>query len=430
MLANRLITLSFVALPFAALATLLALLVVIPPHAPTGAAAEPVVETARLDNGMEIIVIPDHRAEVVTHMVWYRVGSADEVAGKSGIAHFFEHLMFRGTQRWPDGTFSERIAALGGHDNAFTSYDYTAYFQRIARGRLGDVMAMEADRMQNLIINPEIVAVERDVILQERSSRVDTRPSALLAEAVRARLHTRAYGVPVIGWRAEIGALNAEDAAGFYKRYYAPDNAVLVVAGDVSLVDLLPLAQKHYGALQPQNRPREPRPQVQKLTVKNWQKPEIRRDGRVRQPQWSRYYRLPVFTLETRAAFAALDVGLEILAGGTTSRLYQRLVVRDTLAVGAGAYSDTVRLNNGEVVVYANPQEIKKITHIAAAIDAEIEKLLTQEIAHDELARAKTRLSAELIYARDSQQSMAQIFGANAVLGIAPRYVLDWPQEI
>ena len=178
------------------------------------------VETGRLDNGMDIIVVPDRRANVVTHMVWFRVGSADEPPGKSGIAHFFEHLMFRGTKNVASGAFSKTVARLGGQDNAFTSYDYTAYFQRIARDKLADMMRLEADRMQNLIINKDIVAVERDVILEERSMRVDGRPAALLGEQMRAKLHEGTpYAIPVIGWRDEIAALNAEDAADFYRRF-------------------------------------------------------------------------------------------------------------------------------------------------------------------------------------------------------------------
>ena len=217
----------------------------------------PQIGTAKLDNGLEIIVIPDFRADVVTHMLWYRVGSADEPKGKSGIAHFFEHLMFRGTQNIPSGEFSKTVARLGGQDNAFTSYDYTGYFQRIAKDKLGQMMAMEAERMQKLIIRPDIVAVERDVILEERSMRVDGRPSSLLAEQMRKRLHKgTAYEVPVIGWRAEIERLNADDARAFYRRYYAPDNAVLVVAGAVTLNEVTALAQRHYGSLKPSGKPR------------------------------------------------------------------------------------------------------------------------------------------------------------------------------
>ena len=432
MFATRLFNLSLITLPFVMLALLIALLdfvgrgfidILPRPILP--------VATAQLDNGLQIIVIPDHRADVVTHMVVYRVGSADEKAGKSGIAHFFEHLMFRGTPRYPDGAFAEHVAALGGQSNAFTSYDYTAYFERVSSDRLADMMEMEADRMQNLIINPDIVRIERDVILEERSLRTDGNPAALLSEKTRARLYkSRPYAVPVIGHRAEIAALNAQDATAFYKNYYAPDNAILVVAGDVTLAELMPLAQKTYGVLQPQNRPRDPRPQTTNLLVEDWQKPEIRRDARVRQAQWTRYYRLPIFTRAQRKKFAAFEVGMEILGGGTTSRLYQALVINKELAVSVGAFADTVRLNNGEAVIYVTANDGKDFSTLAAAVDAQIKQLIAHPVPPDTLKRAKTQLAAELIFARDSQYTMAQIFGLNAALGVAPQDVLDWPQLI
>ncbi len=181
------------------------------------AVAEPPVTTFELDNGMDVVVIEDHRAPVVTHMVWYRVGSADEPRGKSGIAHFLEHLMFKGTDEIPDGAFSKLVAAQGGEDNAFTSYDYTGYFQRIAADRLPIVMKMEADRMRDLAITPEHVETEREVILEERNARTDNSPDALFSEQMRAAQYlNHAYGVPVIGWRNEMEQLSMEDALDWY----------------------------------------------------------------------------------------------------------------------------------------------------------------------------------------------------------------------
>ena len=391
----------------------------------------PQVETAALDNGLQIIVIPDFRADVITHMLWYRVGSADEPKGKSGIAHFFEHLMFRGTENIPPGDFSKTVARLGGQDNAFTSYDYTAYFQRIAKDKLGQMMQMEAERMQKLIIKPDIVAVERDVILEERSMRVDGRPASLLAEQMRKKLHAgTAYEVPVIGWRDEIEKLNAEDARAFYRRYYAPDNAVLVVAGAVTLDEVTRLAKTHYGGLTPSNRPRAQRKVADALTVTDFALPETLIDARVRQPSWRRLYRLPQAQRQEKDQFAAADVMAEILSGGLTGRLYQSLVVDKKLAVSAAAYSDTNRLDNGEFSIYAIPAPQTSFAALAAAVEGEIAELQNTPISAAELRRAKRQLVSDLIYARDSQQSMANIFGRAAMLGLSPQDVLAWVDDI
>ena len=391
----------------------------------------PQIGTARLDNGLEIIVIPDFRADVVTHMLWYRVGSADEPPGKSGIAHFFEHLMFRGTENIASGDFSKIVAQLGGQDNAFTSYDFTAYFQRIHKDKLGRMMAMEAERMQKLIIEPEIVAVERDVILEERSMRVDSRPGSLLAEQMRKRLHAgTAYAVPVIGWRDEIAALNAKDARAFYRRYYAPDNAVLVVAGAVSLDEVTALAEQYYGPLRPSGRPPEARQAAQDLTVADYARPQVRADSRVRQFAWQRLYRLPQYDSERDSEFAAASVLAEILGGGLTGRLYQALVVEQKLAVSAGAYADSARLNNGEFGVFASPVFGVDFDTLRIAIEAEIDRLQTASVTADELTRAKRQLVSDLIFARDSQQSMANIFGRAAILRRTPADVLAWPQRV
>lgn len=391
----------------------------------------PEIGTAKLANGLEIIVIPDFRADVVTHMLWYRVGSADEPKGKSGIAHFFEHLMFRGTENIASGEFSKTVARLGGQDNAFTSYDFTAYFQRIHRDKLATMMAMEAERMQKLIINPDIVAIERDVILEERSLRVDTNPSALLNEQIRARLHADTpYGVPVIGWRDEIAALNANDAAAFYRRYYAPDNAILVVAGAVDLNEVVRLAETHYGPLQPAQNPRAELTAAVDLAVAKADTIETLIDPRVRQENWRRLYRLPQYDKDQKRLFAAADVLAEILGGGVTGRLYQALVVEQKQAVSAGAYNDAARLLNGEFMIYAGPRPGGDLAALGSAIQREIDRMKNQPISAAELKRAKLQLVSGLVFARDSQQSMAQIFGQAAAQGISPAEILAWADEI
>ncbi len=204
-----------------------------------------------LANGMQVVVIPDRRAPVITQMVWYKVGAADEPQGKSGIAHFLEHLMFKGTEKIAPGEFSKLIARNGGEDNAFTTHDATAYFQRVAADRLALVMGMEADRMVNLRLSEEDVTTERKVILEERRSRVDNDPSSILSEEMGAALYlAHHYGIPVIGWEHEMKSLSREDAIAFYKQFYAPNNAILVVAGDVEPQAVIKLAQDTFGKTQ------------------------------------------------------------------------------------------------------------------------------------------------------------------------------------
>ena len=210
-----------------------------------------------LSNGMRVIAISDMRAPVVLHMVWYGVGSADEPPGKSGISHFLEHLMFKGTETTEPGEFSRTVSKLGGDDNAFTSYDYTGYFQRVAASRLGLVMAMEADRMVNLTLDPDHFLSERQVILEERLSRVDSNPRSILREqAVNAMYMAHPYRIPVIGWEHEIAALTPEDAIDFYKKWYAPNNATLVVAGGIAAEEVIRLAEIHYGPLEARDLPK------------------------------------------------------------------------------------------------------------------------------------------------------------------------------
>src|SRR5262245_32466436 len=224
------------------------------------------VSEFKLANGLTVVVIPDHRAPVVTQMVWYKVGAADEPPGSSGIAHFLEHLMFKGTDKIPTGQFSKIVAKNGGEDNAFTNHDVTAYFQRVAKDRLPLVMRMEADRMENLRLSEEDVKTERDVILEERRSRVDNDPGSILQEQMMAALYANhPYGIPIIGWEHEIAALNRDDALSYYRRFYAPNNAILVVAGDVEPDEVQKLAEETYGKLAPnpalngnRHRPQEP----------------------------------------------------------------------------------------------------------------------------------------------------------------------------
>ena len=244
-----------------------------------------------LQNGMQVLVIPDHRAPVVTQMLWFRVGAVDDPPGISGIAHFFEHMMFRGTKSVPGDQFSQTVSKNGGELNAFTSHDYTAYYEQIAKDRLPLVMRLEADRLVNLILTDASVGPERDVVLEERRMRVENDPQSLMSEQMRAALHlTHPYGRPVIGWAEEIRRIDRVSAQRFYNRHYAPNNAILVVAGDVTPDEVRKLAQDTYGKLPARNlEPRSesaepPRMAETRMTI-------TRRDARV--PLVSRLYRVP-----------------------------------------------------------------------------------------------------------------------------------------
>lgn len=387
------------------------------------------VSTFFLDNGMQVVAIPDHRAPVVTHMVWYRVGAADEQPGKSGIAHFLEHLMFKGTKNIAPGEFSKIVARNGGQDNAFTSQDYTGYYQRIARDRLELVMEMEADRMRNLALDNKDVLPERDVILEERRMRIDNDPSSRLSEQVNAALYVaHPYGTPVIGWENEMAGLTREDALAFYQKYYAPNNAILVVAGDIEPVKLKTLAIKYYGDLKPSEgiqkrmRPREPRPDAERRVVL--------KDKDVRLPTMRRSYMTTSYSTDKGGEAEALSVLSEILGEGATSRLYTKLVIEQKVASGAGSYFIGDYMDSGVFMFYGMPNGGKDISEVEKGIDRVIAELLRDGVTDKEVEHAKRILISDNIYARDSQSGMARIFGSALASGQTVEDVLLWPERI
>ncbi len=387
------------------------------------------VEEFSLANGLKVVVIPDTRVPVVTHMIWYRVGSADEERGKSGIAHFLEHLMFKGTKAHPPGEFSKAVAAWGGQENAFTSTDYTAYYQRVARERLSEAMAFEADRMTGLTLTDALVNPERDVVLEERRMRTDNQPSALLAEQISAALYlNHPYGVPVIGWEHEIRGLNRTDALAFYQRHYAPNNAILVIAGDVTSAEVKTLAEATYGkipanpAVLPRSRPAEP-PAIAERRV-------TYADKRVAQPSFSRHYLAPSYRTGEKGQGEALDLLGQILGGGANSRLFKALVTDQGLAAGAGAYYTGSAMDLTRFVIYATPRPGISLTQVEEASDKVLADLLAQGVTAEELNRAKTGLIADSVYSRDSQASMARMYGAGLVIGESVDDIRLWPQRI
>ncbi len=387
------------------------------------------VSSFNLDNGLEVVVIPDHRAPVVTHMLWYHVGSADEEPGKSGIAHFFEHLMFKATKTYPAGEFSRKVAEIGGQENAFTSYDYTAFYQQLAPQALEMAMTYEADRMENLILNDEVVKTERDVVLEERRSRVDSNPSALLSEEVNATLYqNHPYRMPVIGWLHEMEKLNLTDALAFYQKYYTPNNATLVVSGDVDSATVKALAEKTYGKVPRRAEPgKRERPQEPEQNTK---RTVSLADPRVSQPSFQKMWLAPSYTNAKPGEAEALDLLGEILGGSSRSRIYQTLVVRDGSAASAGAYYQGSSLDDGSFGVYGSPRGDATLKDVENGINAQVARIIKDGVTEDELEKARNRFLKSVIFARDSQTGMARIYGATLSTGQTIRDIDEWPDRI
>ncbi|HEV3044260.1 MAG TPA: pitrilysin family protein [Roseiarcus sp.] len=397
-----------------------------PPKEPEGG---PAIVNFRLDNGLDVVVIPDHRAPVATHMVWYRNGSADDPPGKSGIAHFLEHLMFKGTAAHPQGEFSKIVAELGGQENAFTGNDYTAYFQRVAKQHLAVMMEFEADRMTGLALADDVVAPERDVVLEERRMHCDADPGAQLGEAMQAALFTHhPYGTPIIGWAHEIEGLTRADALAYYQRFYTPQNAVLIVAGDVEADEVRRLAEATYGKIKPLGdapqrlRPKEP-PLLARRTV-------TVNDEKVEQPVWQRCYLTPSYRTGAPGEAEALEVLAHILGGGQTSLLYRVLTVEEKIAATVGAQYMGSALDDTRFFLYALPGPGVTLDQLEAAIDRVLRQFLVEGVDEATLERAKTRLVADAIYAQDSQAMLARWYGASLATGLSIDDVRKWPARI
>jgi len=381
-----------------------------------------------LANGLTVVVIPNHRAPIATQMVWYKVGAADEPLGKSGIAHFLEHLMFRGTKTVPPGAFSRIVAQNGGRDNAFTTHDYTAYFQDVAADRLDLVMKLEADRMAHLAITDAVVKPEREVILEERRQRIDNNPAALFDEQLNTALFLHhPYRIPTIGWESEMHGLTTADARAFYRRWYAPNNAILVIAGDVTTDQVKAMAEKYYGgipahAVPARHRVAEP-PKVAsaRLTMKS---------PRVTEVNWTREFLAPSYRAGDKQYAYALEVLAEVLGGSADSPLYKGLVVDHPLALTAGAFYDP---NAYDLATFGFSARLKSgvsVSEFETALDAIIKTALEGGISAEAVERAKTRMRSAAAYARDSLSGPARIVGAGLAIGRSLDDVESWPERI
>ncbi len=382
-----------------------------------------------LENGMQVLVIPDHRAPVVTHMVWYHVGAADEPPGKAGVAHFLEHLMFKGTEKIAPAEFSKIIARNGGQDNAFTSQDATVYHQRVASDRLPLVMELEADRMRNLKLDDKTVLTERDVVLEERRSRTDNSPSAILSEQMMAALYvSHPYGAPVIGWEHEIKALNLKDAMEFYRQFYAPNNAILIVAGDVTKEQVEKLAKATYGkvkrvdGVKMQPRPQEAPPAAPRRV--------ILKDKRAGKASFSRLYLAPSYNTAKEGEAEAIDLMMKILAGGSTSLLYNDMVVDDKVATSVAGWYESSGRDYGRIGFHALASGKHSIKAVEKALDKKIAKFIKNGPTKKQLERAKNSYIAEYVYGVDSQSTLARRYGWALVVGQSIRDVEEWPKRL
>jgi len=385
-------------------------------------------ESFSLSNGLQVVVLPNHRVSAVTQMVWYKIGAADDPRGKSGSAHFLEHLMFKGTRAHPPGEFSALISQSGGRNNAFTTEDVTVFHETVANDRLDLVMQLEADRMAGLVLHESVVLPEREVVLEERRTRIDNNPVSLLREQLTANLFLNtSERVPTIGWESEIQRLGTADALAFYRDWYMPNNAILIVAGDTDGAEVRRLAEKNFGPL-------AARPLPTRLRL---DEPEHRaairlemKSEHVAQPSWRRLYLAPSYRAGATQHAYALEVLAEILGGGSDSRLYQTLVMRDGIALSASADYAPSAIGLSSFGVYATPKTGVAVAELEAAVDAQLHRLVEQGVDPDEVRRAEQRLEAAAIYSHDSLTGPANIVGTALAIGQTLDDVAAWPARI
>lgn len=391
-------------------------------------AAEPAIEDFTLANGLEVIVIPNHRVPAINHTIWYKIGAGDDPSGKSGLAHYHEHAMFLGTEKYKSGEYSNIIARNGGEQNAFTGYDATAYFINISKQNLPLAMEMEADRMNGLTASDSDMEKEKQVIIEERRMRIDNNPDALLSEQVNAALfRNHPYHWPTIGWQHEMNGLTKQDVMDFHKKWYHPNNAILIVSGDVTKDEVKPLAEKYYGGI--------PRADVP-LRIWNDEPPQraerriTMHHAQVTQPELSRTYATSSLGYGKKEEAVPLFILAQVLGGGKTSRLYHELVSKQKLASGVNVDYNGFSRGPAEFSIELIPEQGVDSAKLEAALDKELENFLKTGLTEEELTRAKTLLKAETIFARDGLSGIGNIMGWIRMIGLAPDYFTNWPKLV
>ncbi len=381
----------------------------------------------KLANGMDVVVVPDHRAPIVTHMVWYRAGVADEPKGVSGIAQLLEHLTFKSLDKGAGG-LSKAIARCGGQNNAFTSRDMTVYFERVSKDQLETAMKIEASRMMNLHLTDDEVAIERQVVIEMRRSCFDSNPTMRLNEKMGAALYqVHPYGIPAVGCADEMAKLSRKDVMRFYKRYYAPNNAVLVVSGDVLPEEVARLAERTYGKLRPnpgvngRERPQEP-PHVvaRRVTLE---------DARAGDPVFRRVYAVPSYAMAKPGEAEALDLLATILGAPATGRLNRKLVVETKLAAETGGCYSGTDVDAGTISIFARGRD-GDLSAIEAGVDTVLEEIRNHGVTQLEFSRAKKVLLAKYIFESDCQENLAHRYGWAIAIGHSVDQVEGWPAAI
>ena len=387
------------------------------------------IQEFKLDNGLKIVVQEDHRAPVVVSQVWYRAGALDEVNGKTGVAHVLEHMMFKGTKEVPAGQFSRLVAAAGGKENAFTAQDQTTYYQQLEKSQLPLSFKLEADRMANLNFSNEEFAKEIKVVMEERRWRTEDKPQSKVSEQFNSTIyHVHPYGRPVVGWMNDLENMTADDAREWYKNWYAPNNATLVVVGDVSAPDVLKLAKQYFGKLKPHALPAR-KPQIE---------PEQKGERRVvvKAPAKLPYVLMGFHVPALQDADKDVDpYALEILAavlnGNASARLNQNLVRESQIAVDVDAGYDMIQRGRQSIFVLdATPSEGKTVADLEAAILQEIEKIKTTGVTEEELLRVKAQVIAADVYQRDSMFYQAMQIGQLETAGFSWRLLQDYPAKL
>jgi len=380
--------------------------------------AQAAVTDVTLDNGMRVIVQEDHRAPVMVSQVWYRAGSMDEFNGTTGVAHVLEHMMFRGTKTVPPGEFSKRIAAAGGRENAFTSRDHTAYFQQMQKDRLDLSMRLESDRMANLVISDDLFAKEMQVVMEERRLRTDDQPQSVVYERLMAVAYQEnPYRRPVIGWMDDLQHMTAQDARDWYARWYAPNNATLVVAGDVKADDVIAMARRYYGVIPARPLP-VPKPQDEPAQIGE-KRIVVKAPAKV--PYLLMAWHVPVLRdWQQDTAPYALQILAGVLSGNDSARLQQSLVKTQQIAVDASAGYDAVSRGPGMFLIDATPAPGKSVGELEKAIRGQLERLQRDGISEAELARVKAQVIAADVYQRDSLFYQAMQLGEYVTAGLPP----------
>lgn len=386
------------------------------------AAVKSQVET--LSNGLKVVLIEDHKSPVVVFQIWYRVGAIDEERGKTGTAHLLEHMMFKGTKNVPKGEFSKTVAKNGGSENAFTSRDYTAYFQKFSRDRLHLSFELESDRMQNLILDPEEFKLERDVVQEERRTRYEDDPTSVVVESLFAQAFiVHPYHNPVIGWMTDLTSLEVDDFRRWYSNYYVPENAIIVLVGDFDPEDSLTQIKKYFGPIPAGKRP--PRKKIEEPPQRGERRFFIHKEAQL--PFVFIGYHVPNIK---HPDHYALDVLEKILSSGKSSRLYKELVYKQQIALYAGGSYENWTNDPQLFYFYGGLKPGKSTQQFEEALYKQLEKIADEPVGDRELAKAKNQVEAAFILGQDSIFHQAMQVGRLETIGVDHRYLNTYVENI